>query len=601
MNFYEEEWLRLKAKVGLADTFKIHFAVCPGGRDSYEIRTGREGGEIIASDEGMLLQAVYRFFYGLGVRYLGPGRQYEKYPAALDPRTLEQEVHVEPLSIRGVCIEGADSRENILDMIDWMPKIGLNSFFVQFRDPYTFLKRWYAHDGNALLAPEPFDLAAIDSEVSEAISKRHLHHHRVGHGWTGAVLGASAFGWEKEDRPLAEERRPYAALIKGKREYFGGVPLNTNLCMSNPAVQEQFADEVLQYAQDHPEVDYLHVWLADDCNNHCECENCRSKTPTDLYIRILNRIDEKLTAASLATRIVFLLYLELLWPPQTETLLHPERFVLMFAPISRSFESGYRTADYDRQIPQYERNQITLPVGVDENIAFLKAWQKALGANLPQGFAYDYHLGRAHYGDLGYMRISRLLNEDVYQMPSLQLDGMMACQELRAGFPHFLPNYVLGMTLTEPAFSFGDLEDDYFMAAYGPYAHEVMTYLETLSRLTHPDWFNGKGPRTRPDLVPDYQAAQEEVLRMRPRIAAMQSEDPVEARFLEILKYHNLFAEVYLLTMLARIQDEQTALEEAYAALDQLINENEMAFQECLDVYRIHEVMLHYTRVPTKR
>ena len=599
MNFYEEEWLRLREMTRLADTYQIRFSLCPQEEEYYQIRSNGAACTITASDEGMLLQGVYRFFYSLGVRYLGPGRKYEKYPASIDPRTLEQNVMIRPLPIRGVCIEGADSRENILDMIDWMPKIGLNSFFIQFKDPYTFLKRWYAHENNPLMAPEPFDLEQIDQEVTEAIRIRHLHHHRVGHGWTGAVLGASAAGWEQEITPLSEERAAYAALIDGKRDYFGGVPLNTNLCMSDPHVQEQFAQEVLQYVKDHPEVDLLHVWLADDCNNHCTCQACQTRIPTDFYLQILNRIDAVLTKEGLPTRIVFLQYLELLWPPQTETLHHPERFVFMFAPISRSFESGYRTADRTRKIPPYVRNQIKLPVGVDENIAFLKAWQKALGSAMPQGFAYDYHLGRAHYGDLGYMRISRLLNEDIYQMQSLGLEGLMTCQELRAGFPHFLPNYVLGMTLTEPSFSFGDLEDEYFMAAYGPYAKEVMTYLETLSRRTHPDWFNGKGPRKRPDLVPDYRAALEEVLRMRPEIQKMHSDDPVEARFLKILEYHNRYAEMYLKAMLARMQDDLEALDQAYQALNQLIDENETEYQECLDVYRIHEVMLHYTKIPS--
>lgn len=47
---------------------------------------------------------------------------------------------------RGVCIEGADSLENILDFIDWLPKMGYNSFFLQFKLPYTFMARWYHHE-----------------------------------------------------------------------------------------------------------------------------------------------------------------------------------------------------------------------------------------------------------------------------------------------------------------------------------------------------------------------------------------------------------------------------------------------------------------------
>src|SRR5438477_193048 len=55
---------------------------------------------------------------------------------------------------RGICIEGAVSYEHVRDVVDWMPKVGLNAYFVQFREGYTFFERWYAHRGNPLLPPE---------------------------------------------------------------------------------------------------------------------------------------------------------------------------------------------------------------------------------------------------------------------------------------------------------------------------------------------------------------------------------------------------------------------------------------------------------------
>lgn len=49
-------------------------------------------------------------------------------------------------------------------------------------------------------------------------------------------------------------------------------------------------------------------------------------------------------------------------------------------------------------------------------------------------FVYDYPLGRAHYGDLGYMKISQTIYRDVSYLSNLHLNGYISCQELRAGF-----------------------------------------------------------------------------------------------------------------------------------------------------------------------
>ena len=86
---------------------------------------------------------------------------------------------------------------------------------------------------------------------------------------------------------------------------------------------DAFADLVVKYAKSNPAVDYLHVWLADEYNNVCECEGCRQTTPSDQYVSLLNEIDRRLTAEKLPTRIVFLLYQELLWPPSRRGLRIP--------------------------------------------------------------------------------------------------------------------------------------------------------------------------------------------------------------------------------------------------------------------------------------
>ncbi len=49
-------------------------------------------------------------------------------------------------------------------------------------------------------------------------------------------------------------------------------------------------------------------------------------TQTDWYIMPLNEIDAALTELGLQTKLVFLIYFELLWPPKTVTLKKPRSF-----------------------------------------------------------------------------------------------------------------------------------------------------------------------------------------------------------------------------------------------------------------------------------
>ena len=146
---------------------------------------------------------------------------------------------------------------------------------------------------------------------------------------------------------------------------------------------DAFAELVTAYARQNPQTDYVHVWLADDYNNLCECPECRRTTLSDQYVSLLNEIDRRLSEEGIRTRIVFLLYQELLWPPVAERLKNEDRFVLMFAPISRTFEVSYMSEESGEEvagrIPVFQRNQIVLPTKLAENMAFLKGWQTVFG------------------------------------------------------------------------------------------------------------------------------------------------------------------------------------------------------------------------------
>ena len=394
--------------------------------DGFSIRVGEREGEIRGSNDRSVLLGVYDYLHHLGCRFLGPGRDSEVVPHITpDLLPANYEKHAS-FRHRSVCIEGADSRENILVFIVWLPKVGYNSFFLQFKTAYAFLARWYHHLENPFLTPEPYtvsDAARDMVGLEEAMKKRGLLLHKVGHGWTGEALGYETMNWDPNPRPLAPEKEPLAAEVNGVRALWKGSPANTNLCFHNGDAVDLFASLVVRYAKENPSADYLHVWLADEYNNVCECEGCRETTPSDQYVELLNELDRRLTAEGLSTRIVFLLYQELLWPPIKARLEHPERFVLMFAPISRTFESSYDLTGDAVPIPDFHRNHIVLPTNLQENLAFLRGWQKLFHGD---SFVYDYPLGRAHYGDFGYVHIARVIGSDIKQLRSMGLDGYIS-------------------------------------------------------------------------------------------------------------------------------------------------------------------------------
>lgn len=566
--------------------------------DQYLISVKEDQGVIAGGNSRSVLLGVYHYLRTLGFRFLAPGASCEQVPSLKRKEEFFCSCkRTAVLRHRGVCIEGANSLENILDFVDWLPKLGYNCFFLQFQLPYTFMARWYHHEMNPTLKPEPFareTAAAYTDQITKAMEKRGLMLHQAGHGWTGGAIDQSTCDWKPLDSPLDPSQRQKLALLDGKRRLFHGVPMNTNLCYSNPDAVESFTRQVIQYVSSHPSIDYLHIWLADEPNNVCECPSCCETTLSDQYIDLLNHIDEELTRLGYNVKIVFLLYQELLWPPKQSRFKNPDRFLLMFAPISRTFDASYQVEE-DREtpaLPPYERNKISLPTSLKENIAYLKAWQSIFSGD---SFIYDYPLGRAHYGDLGYVHISQIISEDIKKIKSMGLNGYISCQELRCGLPNALPNYIMGYTLFDPSVSFDELAQEYYSAAYGKDWSLVLSYLSNLSSLCSCDYFNGKGDRISPETEKRMEALLNRIHSFEDTILHHEASSETADLFWKQLDYHRLYSlqlgKALLLLSKGAAEDAQLA----WHSFQNWVCENELRYQPCLDVYRISEVSTKYT------
>ena len=479
------------------------------------IKPAANGYVLGGSNPRSVLIAVYRYLRELGCRWLRPGAEHEIVPRLDSPMADGLDI-VEKASYRyrTLCIEGGCSVHHVTDLIDWAVKHGMNGYFLQFDYGTCFWQRWYEHLENPLIDAPPFtqeDAVAKVAAVMPEIERRGLKFERMGHGWTGRALGITAESWEAEGLELADEQRPIVAELNGERELFGGQPLNTNLCYGNPELRASVVADIVGYAKDHPQVDLLHLWLADGTNNHCECEVCREQRPSDWYVRLLNELDAALAAADLKTRIVFLIYVDLLWPPLEERFQNPERFVLMFAPITRSYQSSFdEAAVHDGALPEFARNKLEFPKEVGVNLAFLKAWQDLSSHD---AFDFDYHLIWAPSYDPNHYALAHILHRDIKHLANLGLDGLNSCQCQRVSFPHNLLQDVLARTLWDRELPFERLAAESFGDAYGDNGQQVAAFFQEMSELWSPFFEAVHTPEPDPERIA---AGLANIERMRP-------------------------------------------------------------------------------------
>ena len=527
--------------VGMDKSFPLPAVPEPELDDGIAISVSDCAGYVTGVNERAVLIAAYRFLRELGCAFIRPGDDGEIVPKA-DVRRAVSVSEVPSCRHRAICIEGAVSGDDVTELLKWMPKVGLNGYYTQFKVPKTFYDRWYSDHGNSISTADAFGL--MNDSVA-VLKERGMLYHAIGHGWTCEPFGVEGGGWYKHEGEIPESIRDYLAVVNGKREFWGGVPLNTNLCYSNPTVQDKMSSAVAEYAVSHPETDYIHVWLADGTNNHCECENCRKKRPADFYVQLLNRIGEKLTAAGSKAKVVFLIYVDLLWEPLTERLDDPDRFVLMFAPITRSYSAAIsQSLTFDGELPDYVRNKNKMPKSVAENVARLRKWQENFKCD---SFDFDYHYMWDVYKDIGGMSTASVMFEDMKSMHKIGLNGMVSCQCVRAFFPHGLGMNGMAAALWDENADYDAFANGYFSAAYGEDGALVRDYLTELTRLADPRYFRGETDAVMPSMLPDLEKAKKLVADFRSVIARnIDSADKTVALSFFYLSRHSELAELYL-------------------------------------------------------
>jgi hypothetical protein len=233
----------------------------PARDDAVHVDVHNSRGVIAGSNPRSVLFAAYRFLEASGCRWLGPGKDGDYVPRRPVENLTVRLADKAAYRFRGNNNAGSYSLDQILEKIEWAPKVGLNTFFSEFFLPRMMYDGYYSRKYPSLRKPEPrsdAEIRAYHELTIREIKRRGLWYHAVGHGWPALVMAGPESEADHASKlvvPLGKEH--YLALVGGKRENKG--PTYTDLCYGNPEVQQALVRCVADYAAHHPEVDYLHI------------------------------------------------------------------------------------------------------------------------------------------------------------------------------------------------------------------------------------------------------------------------------------------------------------------------------------------------------
>ena len=497
--------------------------------DAYVISVQDKKGYIAGSNPRSVLFGVYRLLEEWGITWVRPGPNGTHYPKTCAAPDVQIQEAAENRH-RVMCIEGAVSIENALDMIEWIPKVGFNGYYIQFTRGHEFFERWYTHQLSTVKEPLPYTIEQSDifvAQMTEEIKKRGLLLHRMGHGWNCIAFNVPDDGWhEYKYEDIPQEFHDICALVNGERKCWNNRPLQTQLCYSNPEVQEKLVNTVVKYAEEHPKADVIHFWLGDLWNNTCECDACmKADRYSAHYMNILNSIGDKLEEKGLKRQIVFCVGFNTAWPSKQVNIRHPESMLMMFAPITRVYNESFPDHYRKTEQPEYIHNGYENPSSVDDNLVHFYAWKQIYHGDAVD---FDYHLMWEHILDPGQETIARTAYADIRNFKNLGFNGLISCQLQRNAFPSAIVMTTMAKTLWKRDTDFEQMRRRLYAATFGEEAvDKLCQYFATLSAGFDSAVIRDKKPLDKPVFTANLEKALKAMEDMEDYIESNQNkEDP---------------------------------------------------------------------------
>ncbi len=451
--------------------------------DIIHVETDAVGGILAGSNPRSVLFSVYRMLRENGCRWLYPGPDGDYVPMvdALQPVSYHKAADHR---MRGFCDEGSVAQYNMLECIEFYPKLEMNTFAVEWFIPMGYYNRYYAHPYNEYNRPSE---EANEEQVTQwrrqcevEINRRGLILPAIGHGWTCKAFGFNPNNNTNNTYDLGEYDdfdKSMLAMLNGKRDFYCNVPIYTQVCMSRQDVRDKITDMIVDYAANHTNMTFLSVYLADGSRNHCECEECVKMRPADWFWTVLNEADAKLTARNLPTRLTFISYMDTYFAPEKVRINNPKRFVMTYAPITRDYQSSVTEDTPIPPLVPYERNKWREPT-TEEGYALFREYKKIWHGTVCN---FEYHFWRHQFLEPGGIALARRLYEDVRSLKVMGIHGCMEDGSQRSAFPNCFPTYIYAETLMNRDCDFDAVLEDYFSHIYGSDWKQAYELLKAIS------------------------------------------------------------------------------------------------------------------------
>lgn len=481
-------------RLGLLSDFGIEFE----GQDPYfddvvHIDADADGGILAGSNPRSVLFAVYRFLKCNGCRFYFPGPEGEHIPC----REVEKTVYHKMADhrLRGHTLEGEPSLEQVLDYIDFHAKEELNAFGLYCISVYQ--RRYYIHRFNDMNRPtEPFNGNVADTQwralYESECKKRGFLLFSGEHDLIPEALGLDVADRElyrTGQKKIPLELYTYFAQLNGKRDLYKNDILFTNLCYSNPQVRTMIARQAVRQAMAKPYLDYLGVTFADGYKNHCECEECTKKRPSDWYVMLLNEIDEKLTEAGSPMKILFSYYVDCKFAPTVEKIRNPDRFMFQYCPTSRAYTSSINENSVIPEPLEFKHNAWENTKTAEEDYALLRQWKNVFPGPCS---VFEYHFWRSQYRDPGSVVLARRVYEDTLSHKFMGTCGCMQDGSNKSFWPNGFAGHIYAQTLMDRSVDYECELEDYYSNLYGDDWKGVLGYLTKISEAFDFPYMQGK-------------------------------------------------------------------------------------------------------------
>jgi hypothetical protein len=415
--------------------------------DAYEITRHSTGSISITGATGRaVLRGVYAFLEGIGCRFLAP--QLELYRGSgevvpkLETIAVPDSVFVKTqpvLNFRKIYVEEGHSHtpENLVQMVEWMAKVGYNTLVVPTN-----------YQGKGRVMWDRFR-----EKVAPECQKRGITIEVGGHGYQN-FLNA-----EMEEGKLFEQHPEWFAVdAAGKRQKAQAWVFNT----SNAQAVRYLVDNFVTYIKAHPEIQIYDFWPPDGAK-WCECEDCKKLgTPPDRQAILLAQVKEAAAKVRPDLRIEMIAYSSYVDPPEHATV--DPSVLVDFCPINQQF-------DHKINDPAAEKNA--------KYVEALKAWRGRFKGDIS---IYSYY--RKYAWDSLPVVIPHYMQKDLQFYTTLPVQGVSTYAEPGDWGTYELNHYVLAQLAWDPTVEVDFVVKKFCEARYGASAGKAEAALRTLEEIT---------------------------------------------------------------------------------------------------------------------